>query len=99
MKRVRNNVLLNAQASVSNEAATFDLNLDWIINNSMQIRCCPISVVNSEIQAPKIGCDKAFQDFSFSGITDFHHINIDISDLNNQRGSEKKLKKSFKLML
>ena len=47
MKRVRNNILLNAQTSVSNQATTFDFNIDWIINNSMQVRCSPISFVNN----------------------------------------------------
>lgn len=99
MKRIKNNILLNAQTSVSNQANTFDFNIDWIINNSMQVRASPISFVNSEFQIPKIGVDKVFTDFSFSGITDFQHINIDISDLNAQRGSKNKLSKSIKIML
>ena len=48
---------------------------------------------------PKIGVDKVFNDFSFSGITDFQHINVDISDLNSQRGGKNKLSKSIKVML
>ena len=43
--------------------------------------------------------DKVFHDFSFSGITDFRHINVDISDLNAQRGSTSKLSKSVKIMI
>lgn len=99
MKRVRNNVLLNASTSVSNQAATVDFNVDWIISNSMQVRCSPVAFVNTELQAPKIGVDKVFSDFSFSAITDFQHINIDISDLNNQKPSKSKLSKSIKIML
>jgi len=99
MKRVRNNILLNAQTSISNQATTFDLNADWIISNSMQIRCSPISFVGTQMQIPKIGVDKVFNDFSFSAITDFQHINLDISDLNNQKGSKNKLSKSIKIML
>lgn len=99
MKRVRKNILLNAQTSFSNEANTLEFNADWIINNSMQVRCSPISFVNTNLQIPKIGIDKVFNDFTFSGITDFQHINIDISDLNGQKGSKKKSSRSFKLML
>jgi hypothetical protein len=99
MKRVRNNILLNAQTSFNNEANTFDFNVDWIVNNSMQIRCSPISFVNTNLQIPKIGLDKVFNDFTFSAITDFQHINIDFSDLNSQKGSKKKYSRSFKLIL
>lgn len=99
MKRVRNNVLLHAQLSADNEAVSFDLNADWILSNSMQIRCSPLSISNGYISMPKIGVDKVFNDFSFSGITDFQHINIDISDLNSQRGGKNKLSKSVKIML
>lgn len=100
MKRVRNNILLNAQTCLGTQANTFDFNIDWIINNSMQIRCSPISLVNSDLQMPKIGVDKVFHDITFSGVTDFQHVNIDISDLNNQRGGSKnKLSRSFKLMI
>lgn len=65
----------------------------------MQIRCSPISISNGEIGLPKIGVDKVFKDFSFSGITDFQHINIDISDMNSQKGGKNKLSKSIKIML
>lgn len=99
MKRVRSNLLLNAQLSTSNEDTSFDLNADWILSNSMQLRFSPLSINSEGISMPKVGVDKVFNDFSFSGITDFQHINVDISDLNNQRGGKNKLSKSIKIML
>ncbi len=63
------------------------------------MRFSPISISNGNISLPKIGVDKVFNDFSISAVTDFQHINIDISDLNNQRGGKSKLSKSVKIML
>jgi hypothetical protein len=65
----------------------------------MQLRFSPLSVSNGQFSLPKIGVDKVFNDFSFSGITDFQHINVDVSDLNSQRGGKNKLSKSIKIML
>lgn len=75
------------------------MNADWIINNSMQIRFSPLSVSNGEFAFPKIGVDKVFRSFSFSGITDFNHINVDLSDSNTQNEKPRKLSKSIKIML
>ena len=75
------------------------MNADWIINNSMQIRFSPLSISNGEFALLKIGVDKVFRSFSFSGITDFNHINIDLSDNNTQNEKPKKLNKSIKIML
>lgn len=74
------------------------MNADWIINNSMQIRFSPLSVSNGEFALPKIGVDKVFRNFAFSAITDFNHINIDLSD-SNQSEKPKKLNKSIKIMM
>ena len=65
----------------------------------MQIRFSPLSISNGEFALPKIGVDKVFRSFSFSGITDFNHINIDLSDNNTQNEKPKKLNKSIKIML
>ena len=98
MKRVKNNILINAQTSVNNETINFDLSADWILNNSMQIRFNPIAVSNGEFNTPKIGVDKVFKDFSFSAITDFHHINFDISD-SGQKTKTSKFSKSVKVLV
>lgn len=48
---------------------------------------------------PKIGVDKVFNDFSFSAITDFQHVSIDISDNNGQGGYKSRVSKSVKIMM
>jgi hypothetical protein len=73
--------------------------VDWILNNSTQIRFSPISMVQGNLTMPKIGIDKVFNDFSFSAITDFEHVNFNISDNNYQKEDKAKLFKSIKIML
>ncbi len=56
-------------------------------------------MVQGNLTMPKIGIDKVFNDFSFSAITDFEHVNFDISDNNAQKENKAKLSKSIKIML
>lgn len=46
MRRIRNNILMHAQTSVNNNSVSLDVNADWIINNSMQVKFSPISITN-----------------------------------------------------
>ncbi len=83
---------------MGNDSTNFDLNLDWIKNNSTQFRFSPLSISNGFITPPKIGVDKVFNSFTFSAVTDFQHLNFDISDNASHQG-KKKLSKSIKVML
>ena len=85
-------------SSVNKESTNFDLNADWIIENKTQIRFSPIALSNGNLLAPKIGFDRSFKDYTFSAITDFSHINIDLVD-SNQFKKKGKLSKSIKLMM
>ena len=98
MKRINNNILMHGQFSMGTSNTSLDINADWIINNSMQIRCSPISIINGQFNMPKIGVDKVFNSFSFSSITDFQHLNFEISDHLGHK-MKNKFSKSVKIVM
>jgi hypothetical protein len=102
MRRVRNSLLVSVANSISKDAHSFDVSCEYIVGNNSQIRFSPVSVRNGEFGAPSIGFDKNFRDFSFSGVTDFTHVNFEINDLGTEsqyRHRKKRLHKSVKLMM
>ena len=93
-RRVLTNYMISLQGSVASDENNFDFNIDKILPNNTVLKLSPLSFSNGQLNRPRVGIEKPFDNFQVVASTDLDSMSLEFSE-----SSQKSTGKSLKLFL